>query len=103
MPISGRFWTTQELQALLGVSKQGVHKLAQTHNWASPYRGLYHAADVDEYLWARWRKQIMGTRELVWHDEHDLPDNCPACGAFALAWPDDEHYACVNGHTGLLI
>lgn len=98
MPITGRFWSTQEIQHLLGVSRQGVHKLAQLHNWASPHPGLFIAADVDEYLFARWRKQIMRTRELVWYDGRDL--DCLQCEGFALAWPDDEHYKCVNGHMG---
>jgi hypothetical protein len=102
MPIKGSFWRSEELQQLLGVSRQGVHKLSQIHGWSRPHPGLFADPDVSEYLWARARRQIMGTRELVWINERDLDSNCPECDGFALVWPDDAHYACVNGHAGVL-
>ena len=106
MPIEGKFWTSQELQNLLGVSKQRIAGIARDHGWHSPRPGLYaggvweDSQTVDAYLSARHRKDIMQVNHLVWHDDYDLLANCPECGQFALIWPDDDHYKCVSGHYG---
>lgn len=104
MQISGIFWTSEELQKLLGVSKQQIVNLASRYHWESPAPGLYRggvaedSTTVDAYLFARNRKAIKGSRALDWDDSYDL--DCPECNCFALAWPDDTHYKCVNGHSG---
>lgn len=90
--ISGRFYTSQELQTILGVSRQRVHNLAREQGWAAHKAGiLYHADDVTEYLRARWRRELAAefgvtVNGLVEHDEWDLPE-CPVCGAFAVWKP----------------
>jgi hypothetical protein len=106
MPITGKFWTSEELQKLLGVSKQRIYNLAQEYGWESPSPGLYRGGSsddnttVDAYLFARNRMQIRGSKELIWDDSYDL--DCPECGAFAVEYPDESHYKCVKGHTGEL-
>jgi hypothetical protein len=106
MPISGIFWTSEELQKLLSVSKQRISNLAQTYKWESPAPGLYRggvaedSATVDAYLFARNRAMIRGESRPNWDDSFDL--DCPECGAFALEWPDHGHYKCILGHTGEL-
>lgn len=103
MPFTGTYWTTAELRTTLGgVSRQAIKNLADKYDWVSPTPGVYDDADVGEYLCARWRAEIAGSRSYIWHDELDLESNCPACGAFALIWPDDDHYKCRNGHSGEL-
>ena len=92
MPISGRFWTSKEIQELLEISKQRVSDLAREHVWGSPYPGLYYADQVDEYLWSRFRRQLfkdfgIPAKELVTDDSHDLDDNCPVCDSFAIYRP----------------
>ena len=94
MPISGRFWTSKELQGLLGVKKQRIADLAREHDWESPSYapGLYYADQVDEYLWSRFRRQLfkkfgIPAKELVTDDAHDLDENCPVCGSFAIYRP----------------
>jgi len=109
--ISGRFWTTDELMAELGVSRQQISKLAAKHKWAKgPGRGLWSSDDAeglstpDGYLMARDRKAIMGTRELIVDDVYDYFPGCPECGAFALIWPPEcnDRYKCIHGHFGPL-
>lgn len=104
MPFTGTYWTTAELRVTLGgVSRQQIKNLATKYDWVSPTPGVYDDMDVKEYLWARWRAKIMGKRDYVWHnDDLDLMSNCPECGTFALEWPDEDHYKCRNGHSGVL-
>ncbi len=94
MPFSGRFWTSKEIQDLLGVSKQRIADLAREHDWESPSHapGLYYADQVDEYLWARWRRQLfrefgIPAKGLIYDDTHDI--DCPLsnCGSFAIYRP----------------
>ncbi len=51
MPILGKFYTSEELQKLLGVTKQRISNLAK--NWESPHPGLYYAQSVEPYLMGR--------------------------------------------------
>lgn len=120
MPIKGTFYTSGELQKILGVTKQRVSDLARLQEWQTHNVGvLYHADDVASYLWARWRRDLarkLGAtvKELVSHDEWDKDDNCPVCEAFAIyrpataaevadleidvygpEWP----WLCINGHS----
>lgn len=53
MPIQGRLYPSSELQALLGVKRAAISRLAKRHDWASPQPGLYWAADVEKYLKGR--------------------------------------------------
>lgn len=51
MPFKGRFYTTQELQKLLGgVTRQNIRQLAQRKKWGSPTPGVFYAEDVEGYL-----------------------------------------------------
>lgn len=106
MPISGRFYTAQELIELLGVTKGRISNLAKDRGFIEATPGLYYAQEVDEYLWARARMQLyrefgIPTKELVWDDSFDKDDNCPECGAFALYNPNDEsQWRCIKGHYG---
>lgn len=102
MPIHGTFWTSEELQKLLGVSKQRIYNLAQEYGWASPGPGLYRggAAEdnttVDAYLFARWRAEILASKVPLWDDSRDL--DCPECGAFAVEIGDG--WKCIKCHQG---
>ena len=105
MPISGRFYTTKELQEMLGISRQGVNNLARRHGWDSPHPGLYasgpaDATDtVDAYLHARARQRIKGQRELDWDDTYDI--DCPVAGCDGICLElDDGTYRCAYGHSG---
>lgn len=107
MPITGTFWSSKELQKLLGVSKQRVSDLARQLCWDSPISGLYRGGvaedttTVDAYIFARNRAIIHGySQRPIWDDGCDV--NCPVCGGFAIEWPDSEHYKCIQGHTGKL-
>lgn len=55
MPIQGKFYTAEELQTLLGVSKQRVSNLADEQGWndSAPRPGLYYAQSVEPYLMRR--------------------------------------------------
>lgn len=53
MPIRGTFYTSEELQKLLGVSKQRISNLAKSQNWQGPQKGLYCARSVEWYLMGR--------------------------------------------------
>lgn len=53
MPIQGRFYSSEELQKLLGVSRQRVSNLAKAQNWNGPQKGLYYAQSVEWYLMGR--------------------------------------------------
>jgi hypothetical protein len=53
MPISGKFYTSEELQTLLGVTKQRVSNLARQQNWAEARPGLYYSQPVESYLLGR--------------------------------------------------
>jgi hypothetical protein len=53
MPIRGTFYTSGELQKLLGVSKQRISNLSNEQNWASPHPGIYYAQSVEPYLMGR--------------------------------------------------
>lgn len=105
MPISGRFYTSQELITLLGVSKQRISNLAKKQGFVEAHPGLYYAQDVDEYLWARARMQLfrefgIPTKKLVRDDTFDKMDNCPECEAFAIYNPNDEgQWRCIKGHS----
>jgi len=37
MPFAGRFYTSEELQKLLGVTKQRISNLAKEQNWEAPH------------------------------------------------------------------
>lgn len=106
MPISGRFYTSEELQELLSVKKQRIANLAKEQGWGSSHPGLYDAYDVDEYLWARARAQLyrefgVSVKGLIKDDSFDKDDNCPECGAFASYNPNDEsEWRCIKGHSG---
>lgn len=101
MPITGKFWTSEELQKLLGVSKQRIYNLAQEYDWQSPAPGLYLGGvaednqTVDSYLFAHWRAVIRGKRNPIWDDSYDL--DCPECGSFAVEI--DGGWKCIKGHT----
>ena len=92
MPISGRFYISKEIQGILEISKQRVSDLAREHGWRSPHPGWYYADGVEEYIWSRFRRQLfkkfgIPAKELVTDDAHDLDDNCPVCGSFAIYRP----------------
>lgn len=53
MPIIGKFYTSEELQKLLGVTKQRISNLAGAQSWASPHPGIYYAQSVEPYLMGR--------------------------------------------------
>jgi hypothetical protein len=53
MPIIGKFYSSEELQKLLGVSKQRIYNLARAQNWQGPQKGLYYAQSVEWYLMSR--------------------------------------------------
>lgn len=53
MPIRGTFYTSEELQNLLGVTKQRISNLANAQFWASPHPGIYYAQSVEPYLMGR--------------------------------------------------
>jgi len=55
MPIIGKFYTSEELRLLLGVSKQRVSNLADEQGWndSAPRPGLYYAQRVEPYLLRR--------------------------------------------------
>ncbi len=53
MPFQGRFYTSEELQKLLGVTKQRISNLSATQNWESPHPGIYYAQSVESYLMGR--------------------------------------------------
>lgn len=53
MPIRGTFYTSEELQKLLGVTKQRISNLSREQNWESPHPGLYYAQSVEPYLMGR--------------------------------------------------
>ena len=53
MPIEGRLYSAQELQEILGVSKQRVSNLASQQGWQGPVSGLYWADAVEWYLMGR--------------------------------------------------
>lgn len=55
MPIQGKFYTSKELQALLGVSRQRIRNLASEdgQDFLALNPGLYCAEDVEDYLMAR--------------------------------------------------
>lgn len=101
MPFQGRFYTSEELQRLLRVTKQRISNLAHTYGWESPSPGLYRGgvaedtATVDAYLFARWRAEILGSKKPLWDDSYDL--ECPECGAFAVEVGDG--WKCKKGHN----
>ena len=103
MPISGRFYTSSEIQDLIKVSRQRVRNLARTYHWYSPHPGLYLAGPaedsttVDAYLFARWRAEIAGKSMPIWDDSYDL--DCPECGAFAVE-VEGGRWKCIRGHSG---
>lgn len=75
MPFQGRFYTSEELQKLLGVTKQRISNLSNEQNWESPHPGIYYAQSVEPYLMGR---NIDPIRLLVvsWEvpeDEHLFP------------------------------
>ena len=120
MPIQGKFYTSRELQKLLGnVTPAAISRLRAEHGWTSPHRGLYDSEPVERYLYARWRKELaqqFGVQcQLIYHDEWDRDDNCPVCGAFAIWMPaqvadiqnvgqpiyaDGWPWRCIEGHRG---
>lgn len=53
MPIRGTFYNSEELQKLLGVSRQRISNLAKAQNWEGPQKGLYYAQSVEPYLMGR--------------------------------------------------
>lgn len=53
MAIRGKFYTSKELQKLLGVSKQRISNLSNEQNWESPHPGIYYAQSVESYLMGR--------------------------------------------------
>lgn len=50
MPISGKFYTSKELQELLNVKKQRISNLARDRDWNGPLPGVYWAEEVEPYL-----------------------------------------------------
>ena len=50
MPIQGKFYSSKELQEILGVTRQRVHKISQYYEWQRLTYGLYWAEDVEPYL-----------------------------------------------------
>ena len=106
MPIEGRFYTSAELQKLLGVKKQRISNLAREQNWYSPIPGLYASgpaddgSTVDAYLHARARMMIKGQCKLDWDDTYDIDCPIEECDGICLRWPDDKHYKCAYGHMG---
>jgi hypothetical protein len=55
MPLEGRFYTSQDLQEILGVSKQRVANIAAYYEWVQPVLnvGIYFAEEVESYLVGR--------------------------------------------------
>lgn len=53
MPIKGKFYSTQELEQILGISRQGVWNIAARHGWISLVAGIYCAEQVEPYLEGR--------------------------------------------------
>lgn len=56
MPFTGTYWSTKELQDLLGVSRQRIHDLKYYWDWKSPAPGIYEDEDVQKYLRLRATK-----------------------------------------------
>jgi hypothetical protein len=50
MPIQGKFYTSRDLQEILGVSRQRVYNLAKDNDWLALSPGLYCAEEVEDYL-----------------------------------------------------
>jgi len=102
MPITGTFYHTSEIQDLLKISKHRVRNLARLYSWHSPHPGLYRGgnasdpSDVDAYLAARARSELLGCKRLVWDDSNDT--TCPVCGGFAVEVGGG--WRCTNGHSG---
>lgn len=119
MPISGTFYTSQELQVLLDVSRQRVSQLATQQGWYSPTPGLYDGADVGPYLTKRRRTELL--RQAGWWNYPDglcewdeVDTECPTCEAYAVYRPAKEEeiqdlskpvysdgwpFQCANGHA----
>lgn len=53
MPISGKFYISQELQQILEVTKGRVSNLEREQGWTPLKPGLYCAEDVEPYLLSR--------------------------------------------------
>ncbi len=53
MPIEGKFYTSQELQEILGVKKQRISNIANLQSWTALQPGLYCAENVEAYLVGR--------------------------------------------------
>jgi len=53
MPFQGLFYTSKEIQKLLGVTKQRISNLSSEQNWESPHSGIYYAQSVEPYLMGR--------------------------------------------------
>lgn len=72
MPIRGDFYTSRELQALLGgVTRQAIAKLANRHGWRQPVEnmGLYYAEEIEPYLLGR---NIDPAALTIW--DYEYPD-----------------------------
>lgn len=113
MPISGRFYTSQELIKLLGVTKQRISNLAKEQGFIEAAPGLWYDTEVDEYLTNRQRTDLLkaagwwnGKGLCLW-DEVDI--DCPECGAYAVHKPylgeEQDYYGeswpwrCSKGHS----
>lgn len=90
MPISGRFYPSEELQKLLGVTKQRISNLANEQNWAEARPGLYYAQSIEPYLMGRGIDPITLSvvswewpEGITWAEEQRLYNE-------ALATQDDE-------------
>lgn len=53
MPIEGKFYEGEELQLLLGVTKQAISNIAHRQGWKAIKRGLFCAESVEAYLVGR--------------------------------------------------
>ncbi len=53
MPIEGKFCESDELQEILGVSKQAIRNIAYRQGWGALKRGLFCAESVEPYLFGK--------------------------------------------------
>jgi hypothetical protein len=108
MRIEGDYYTTDEVRARFGWTRQQVLATARREAW--PFLGVGHAnlwaaGAVEAYATARartallkalgWRARVGGA-QLARDAAGDLA--CPECGAFAVQVGDT--WRCVAGHGG---
>ena len=86
-------YSTKEIQARAGVTRDAVSKWAKEYEWSVSKIGnanIYDASDVDAFFPARLRRNLMQaagwtkSAKLIWSDTWDR--DCE-CGGFAVERP----------------